>query len=81
MSKRKTITVSLEDIARDARQAHAALERVFAEWRAQPSEERTPEQLDAWIIKLGESRWRMDRADADARKGSRWADRKEASGK
>lgn len=58
------ITVSPEEIARSARQAHAALERVFAEWRAQPPEERPAELLDQWIIELGESRWRMEKAEA-----------------
>lgn len=73
MSKRRTIIVSPEEIARDARQAHAALERIFAEWRTQPQENLAQRrvELDAWIVKLGESRWRMDRADAALAKSRR----------
>lgn len=80
--------MSLSDVAADARRAHASLEAAYKAWREQPEEYRIQtdearrEQGDAWVIALGESRWRMTRAEADARSGSRWIDRhKKAGGK
>ncbi len=73
----KTIKVDLWSIAMAARKNAAAYEATFKKWQAdQPADlaERGA-QLDRWIIELGEARWRAARAEADARNGSRWADR------
>ncbi len=74
----KRIKVNLWSVADAARRQLAALEAIYSEWRKQPK--RDPKKLDAWIEKLGEARWRAERAFADAKNGSRWADRHKAAG-
>lgn len=48
-------------IALDERQALAALERDFEEWQKSMPENKAEcaVQLDQWIVRLGEARWRM----------------------